>query len=186
MQTNVPKNVLIRFVQSRRLVCVLFMTPGPQSPGKSSLDLGGGVLLVGGDGLAVFDLLVGVRRPDNELLLVIDNGKGGEAVAGAPGAVPARGDGVGAAGDGATGGLGGLLVLGGLDGELASSGLGAVVDAKVPVARGVGGVAGALDALNGPLSVGHHGDAGGGSRSGEGTAGGEEGSDEEAGDLHGD
>lgn len=157
-------------------------------PMFSSLDLresSRGVLLVRLDSLATSELLVGVGGPDNLAALVVDDGEGGEAVAGAKLTAPARGDGVTAALAGTAVGLGGTL---GLDDVLAGGGLaGARVDAKVPGALGVGLVAGALEALDGPLGGGgHHGDGLGGglgSGSSEDAGGGEEGGDD--GELHG-
>lgn len=137
----------------------------------------GGVLLVGLDGLATGELLVGVGGEDDLLGLVVDDGEGGEAVAGAKLAAPAGGDGVVAAVGGAAAALGGL---GALDGVLAGDGLaGARVDGEGPVTLGVGLVAGALEGLDGPLGGGggHHvDDLGGGLRggSGEGAGDGEE------------
>lgn len=119
-------------------------------------ELGGGVALVGGDNVAGSDLLVGVGRVDDQLGGVVDDGEGGELVAGAELVGPARGDGVWAAGGRAAverRGLGALDDLGAGGGGLA------VVDAEGPGGDRVVGVDGALQAGDGPgRGLGHHGD----------------------------
>jgi hypothetical protein len=57
-----------------------------------SLDLDRSIALVGGDNLSSLDLLVGVGGPDDEPLLLVDNGESGEALVGTELAAPARGD----------------------------------------------------------------------------------------------
>lgn len=110
-----------------------------------------------------------------------DNGHGGEAVAGTELTTPAGSDLEVAAlcrtsvlrrGTRAT------------DDVLASSGGSAAgKDLEVPGASGVGSVADAVEALDGPLVTGsHHGDSSGGG-SGQGASGGQE-SDERGGELH--
>lgn len=149
--------------------------------GKAGRSIG----LVGLNDLAISELLVGIGRVDN-LLLVVDNAKGGESVAWTELARPARLDRVDTTLDGAAVGLGGTL---GFDNVLAGGG-GAVhgVNLEVPGAGGVGLVTDAAEALDGPLRRGsHHGDAIGGAngRSSEG-AGREGGGDESERELHGD
>jgi hypothetical protein len=144
----------------------------------------GRVALVGSDDLAAGELGVGVGRVDDELALVVDDGEGGEALAGAELAAPAGGNGVVAALERAAVGGGGVLGLDGVGARDALGGAGAGLDAEEPVALGVGGVAVAAEALDGPLgSGGHHGDGlnlrGGSS---EGAGGREDGSDD--GELH--
>jgi hypothetical protein len=148
------------------------------------LELGRSVLLVGRNDLATSNLLVGVATPDDELLGVVGNGDGGELVAGAELVAPAGGNGVRAAGGGGSGLV--LAGAGALDDVVAGGGGGGLgVEAEGPVALGVGAVAAALEVLDDPLGVGsHHGDIDGG-RGSDGAAGGEEGGDEEVGQLHG-
>lgn len=146
-------------------------------------ELGGSVALVGLDDDGTSDLLVGVGGPDDEPLLLVNDGEGGEALVLAELVAPAGGDGVGAAGGRAAGSLGGGLgTL--LDLELArSDGAGANVNAELPGAEAVVGVAPALSLADGPLGRGgHHGD--GVSGSGGGTRDGEGGSSEDGGELH--
>lgn len=119
-------------------------------------------------------------------MLVVDDGKGGEAVARAELAAPARGDGVVAKVLGAAVALGGGGAPGvpddKVDGRL---GVDLGVDGKLPVALGVVLVAPAVGALDGPLgdALGQHGLFGrGGSRSHGG--GGEEGGHDGLGELH--
>ncbi|KAI6754564.1 hypothetical protein HG530_012316 [Fusarium avenaceum] len=118
----------------------------------------------------------------DDLLLAADNREGGEAGVGAELATPAGGDGEGAALGRAAVGLGGTL---GLDNVLAGGGgTAAGVDTEVPGAGGVGLVADAVEALDGPLgSGGHHGDGVGSGRSSDSAGGGDE-SNESGGELH--
>lgn len=139
------------------------------------------VALVRLDNLAASNLLISISRPDDLTGLIVDNREGGEAIALTELAAPARGDGVMAAVDGTTVGLGGRAALHDIG---AGSGItGAGVDAKGPGAGGVCGVTDTLGVLDGPLGAGsHHGLAGGGSSKGRG--GQEAGSEEELGELH--
>lgn len=142
----------------------------------------GSVALVRLDNIAALNLLVGVGRPDDLAGLVVDNGKGGEAIALTELAAPAGGDGVPTAGDRATIGVRGSVALHNVVARGSSAGAG--VDAEVPCAGSVLGVAGALHVLNGPLGTGgHHGNAG--SRGGHDRRGEEAGSDEKLSELHG-
>lgn len=143
----------------------------------------GGVGLIGLDNLGTGELLVGVSGPDDLALALADDGKSGEAVAGAELAAPARGDGEVAAGRGAgrglLGSLGALDVVAALD-DLAVAG----VDAELPVADGVVGAAVALGVADGPLgSRGHHGDGVARGGSGRDAGGGDDGEDS-SGELH--
>lgn len=141
-----------------------------------------GVALIRLDNHTASKLLVGIGRPDN-LASLIDNGESSEAILLAELAAPAGGDGIFAAGGGATVGPGGRGTLHDVG---AGSGItGAGVDAKSPGAGGVFGVADTLGVLESPLGgVGHHGlgrGVGGGS---EGRGGKEAGSEEELSELH--
>lgn len=141
------------------------------------------VALVRLDNLATGKLLVGVSGPDDLASVVVDNGEGSEAVALAELAAPAGGDGVSAAVGGTAVGVGGSVSL--HDVGALSGSTGAGVDAEVPGAGGVFGVADTLGVLDSPLGTGgHHGLAIGGG-SGEGRGGEEAGSEEELGELHG-
>lgn len=124
------------------------------------------VALVRLDNLATGKLLVGVSRPDDLASLVVDNGEGSEAVALTELTAPAGGDGVSTAVGGTTVGVGGSVAL--HDVGALSGSAGAGVDAEVPGAGGVFGVANTLGVLNSPLGTGsHHGLAiGGGSSEG--------------------
>ena len=150
----------------------------------------GSVALVGLDGLAALDLLVGVAAPDDEPLGVVDDGEDGEALVGAELAAPAGGDGEVAALLGGAVGLRGGAALLGVDGELAPGRLdvlGVGVDVELEDAAGVVALAVALEALDRPLGgVGHHrlGVGLGGAAGGEGGGRGGGGEGEEAGQLH--
>lgn len=142
----------------------------------------GSISLVRLDNLATIELLVGVSGPDDLAGLVVDNGEGGEASVGAELAAPAGGDGVVAAVGGTTVSLGGGLGLDDVGAGLGSSG--ADLDAEVPGAGSIGGVASALHIADGPLRAGgHHGLAGLG-RGGHDSRGGDEGGEENLSDLH--
>lgn len=146
-------------------------------------ELGGGVALVGSNHCAGLDLLVGVGRVNDQTRSVVDNSECGEAVAGAELARPAGGDGVCAACDWATVGLRGW---GSLNDLSARGGGRSIVDAEGPGGSRVSGVDDTLQAGDGPCcGLGHHGDglSPGLERSGQGASG-EEGGEEEGGELH--
>jgi hypothetical protein len=128
------------------------------------------------------NLLIGVRRPDDLASIVVDNRQGSEAVTLAELAAPAGGNGVSAAGDGATVGVGGRASL--HDVGAGSGSAGTRVDTEGPGAGGVGVVADTLGVLDGPLGAGsHHGLAFGDGGS-EGRRGEEAGCEEDVGELH--
>ena len=138
------------------------------------------VALVRSVGDAVLDLGVRVRGENDEPLGIVDDGPGGEAVAGAELPAPTRGDAVGAARDGV---LDIRLAGGAASDDVAAAslgrGAGVGVNREADGARRIGRVAGASKALNGPLRdgwVGGHsiggssdGHAGGGDEAEDGS-----------------
>lgn len=114
-----------------------------------------GVALIRRDDGTSSKLLVGVGRPDNLLLSVVDDGERGEAVAGPKLSAPPAGDGVNATGRSSSRGLASGLALDGKGAGRDSRHVG--IDREGPGARSVGGIADTLHADNGPLRSGGSG-----------------------------
>lgn len=114
------------------------------------------VALVGRDDNIAGELRVPVSRVYDLLELVVDDGEGGEALAGPELARPVAGDGVDAARLAVDRGVGGVVAGDGVAAR--RHGGGVRVDVEGVFARGVGRVAHALELGDGPLGGGgdHH------------------------------